>query len=300
MAFTHPEYLVSTDWLEANLESPHVRVLDVTAKLTSKLENRAKEECFELGHIPGSVFFDVASGKGQLSDQEAELPWMWPSEEQFTASMIAAGVGPDTHVVLAARSPRAGIDSGTMWCTRAWWTMHHYGIECSILQGGLEKWEAENRPLTSEPTDIPTVPAPVLSTDWERGRATKSDVLSAVDSPACIIDALPATSFDGTGTSYGPRAGHIAGAMNVPYLSLVEGETAAFLAADDMERHLTGLGLLGPEAKAPVITYCGGAIAATVDAFALALFGRTDVSVYDASLMEWTADPELPMTNPSA
>ena len=300
MAFAHPEYLVSTDWLEANLDEPTVRVLDVTARLTSKLENNAESECFAHGHIPGSVFFDVSSGKGVLSDAEADLPWMWPDPEQFSASMTAAGVGPDSHVVLVARTPREGIDSGTMWCTRAWWTMHHYGIKCSILLGGIEQWEAEKRALATEPSEIPTSQPPVLSTDWSKARATKEDVVAAVDSPACIIDALPADSFEGTGTSYGPRGGHISGAINLPYRSLIERETAAFVDADTMQQQLTEAGLLGPDAKAPVITYCGGAIAATVDAFALALFGRTDVSVYDASLMEWSADPTLPMTNPAA
>lgn len=297
MAFTHPEFLVSADWLEAHLDDPAVRVLDVTAKLTSKLENQAKQDCFDHGHVPGSMFFDVASGKGVLSDQSADLPWMWPDAAQFTAAMVAAGVGSETHVVLVARTPRSGIDAGTMWCTRAWWTMHHYGVHCSILQGGIEGWEAEQRPMTTDAPEVPVVPPPTPATDWGRGRATKDDVLAAVDSPVCLIDALPESSFEGTGTAYGPRGGHISGALNLPYRSLVEQETAGFLDADAMEQHLTEAGLLGPSASEPVITYCGGAIAATVDAFALALFGRTDVSVYDGSLMEWAADPSLPMTN---
>ena len=56
----------------------------------------------------------------------------------------------------------------------------------------------------------------------------------------------------------------------------------------------------GVLAAPSVIAYCGGAIAATVDAFSLALLGHTSVSVYDGSLMEWSADPALPMTNPSS
>lgn len=154
--------------------------------------------------------------------------------------------------------------------------------------------------MTTEVTEVPVIDPPALSSDWSTARATKDDVLAAIDSPTCIIDALPQDSFDGTGTSYGPRGGHISGATNVPFRSLIVGETAAFLDADAMKRRLEEVGLLGPEATNPVITYCGGAIAATVDAFALALFGRTDVSVYDASLMEWSADPTLPMADPSS
>ena len=85
--------------------------------------------------------------------------------------------------------------------------------------------------------------------------------------------------------------------MNVPYRALIEAETSAFVGPAPMYSQLAGAGLLD---ASKVITYCGGAIAATVDAFALALFDKTDVAVYDGSLMEWTTDAELPMTNPSS
>ncbi len=305
MEFTNPHYLVTTSWLAEHLDRPNVRVLDVTAKLTSSLENRAEADCYQGSHLPGSMFFDVASGKGVLSDPSADLPWMWPSAEQVASALAAVGVGPDTRVILVARTPRIGIDSGTMWCTRAWWTLHHYGVDCAILHGGIERWEAEGRPLTDEPSVVPEAPPFVPATGWESARATKADVLGAVRSlqtegeaaAVCLVDALPSDSFAGSGTSYGPRSGHITGAVNVPFRTLIEAETAAFVDPDTMHTHLAGAGLL----QAPnVITYCGGAIAATVDAFALALFGRTNVAVYDGSLMEWASDPDLPMTVPSA
>jgi len=294
MEFAHPEYLVTTGWLGDHLDD--VRVLDVTAKLTSRLENHAEADCFRDAHIPGSVFFDVASGKGVLSDPTASLPWMWPSAELIAASLADAGVGPDTRVVLVARTPRDGIDSGTMWCTRAWWTLHHAGVDCAILLGGIEKWEAEGRPLTADPTTVGPVEAFSVSADWRRGRADIADVQSVLDGNGCLIDALPADSFDGSGSAYGPRGGHITGARNVPFRSLIEAETAGFVDAEAMHALLTVSGLLDDQR---VVTYCGGAIAATVDAFALALFGKTDVAVYDGSLMEWSANPDLPMSNPS-
>jgi thiosulfate/3-mercaptopyruvate sulfurtransferase len=304
MDFARPEYLVTTDWLAAHLDSPHVRVLDVTAKLNGRLENRAEAECYREGHIPGSLFFDSASGKGVLSNQSAELPWMWPTVDEVGAALNTVGVGPDTKVVLVARTPREGIDSGTMWCTRAWWTLHHSGVDCAILWGGIEQWEAEGRPLTDEPSTVPSIARPAVLTPATSGNATRAEVLAAVHgtpaqeatAPTCLVDALPADSFDGTGTSYGPRSGHITGAINVPFRSLIETETAAFVEPVAMHEHLSRAGLLD---ERDVITYCGGAIAATVDAFALALFGKTNVAVYDGSLMEWTADPDLPMNNPS-
>ncbi|MCP3939684.1 MAG: sulfurtransferase [Actinomycetia bacterium] len=303
MEFTNPDYLVTTEWLAGHLDDPDVRVLDVTAKLTGNLENRAFVDCYASSHIPGSLFFDVAAGKGVLSDPSADLPWMWPGEDHLVAALAGVGVGPDTRVVIVARTPRDGIDSGTMWCTRAWWTLHNYGVNCAILHGGIEAWEAEARPVTDEVSVVPEVGPFVPATGWESARATKDDVLAAVQgiegaavAPTCLVDALPARDFDGTGTAYGPRSGHITGAINVPFRSLINGETAGFVDADTMHARLTGAGLLDDR---DVITYCGGAIAATVDAFALALFAKTNVSVYDGSLMEWSGDPELPMTGSS-
>lgn len=292
MTFSHPEYLVSGEWLAEHLDDPAVRVLDVTAKLTSSLRNRAEVECYAPAHIPGSLAFDVPSGKGVLSDPDASLPWMWPSPQQFVETMAAYGIGNDTSVVLLARTPRPGIDSGTMWCTRAWWTMHHMGVDCAILQGGIEHWENEGRPLTTEPSPVPMAPPFVVVEGWQTARATKADVLTATTSPTCIVDALMEDSYDGTGTKYGPRGGHIAGAVNVPFRSLIDAETAGFVDADRMRARLDQAGLFDQPA---VITYCGGAIAATVDAFCLALCGYDRVSVYDGSLMEWSADPDLPM-----
>ncbi len=295
MDFVHPDYLVSTDWLADHLSD--VVVLDVTAKLTSALENRAETECYDTGHIPGSLFFDVSSGKGVLSNADAALPWMWPSEDQFASTMSAFGIDNGTRVVITARTPRPGIDSGTMWCTRAWWTMHNMGVDCAILVGGIERWEQEGRPLSTDRTAARSGAEPfVVEGGWERARATKDDVLAATTSPTCIVDALTSDSFDGTGTSYGPRGGHITGAVNVPFRSMVTGETAAFVEPDVMHALLDDAGLLDQES---IITYCGGAIAATVDAFCLALFGHDGVAVYDGSLMEWSADETLPMTNPS-
>jgi thiosulfate/3-mercaptopyruvate sulfurtransferase len=294
-SYVHPEYLVSVDELAGLLASDSARVLDVTARLTGSLENAAEERCFNEGHIPGSVFFDVPSAKGSLSDQDANLPWMWPSPEFVSEQLRAAGVNDGDKVVIVASTPRPGIDSGTMWCTRAWWTLHHMGVDVAILHGGVEAWSASGRKLvtgssTPERGDIS------VSVKGLEARATKEDVLAAINGgSACVIDALSADNFNGIDPGYGPRRGHITGATNVPYLSLVDGETAAFWPAEILEQRLSGI-----DCDRPIISYCGGAIAATVVAFALALTGQTGVRVYDGSLMEWSRDDSLPMTDPSS
>ncbi|MFP6807974.1 MAG: rhodanese-like domain-containing protein [Pseudomonadales bacterium] len=294
MEFEHPEYLVDTDWLATHMNDEDVRIVDVTGMLTSKLINRAEEQCFNKGHIRGSVFFDVPAGKGVLSDQNAKLPWSWPSPAQFEATMGEYGVRNDSHVIIVAKTPRADIDSGTMWCTRAWWTMHHFGVRCSILLGGIEKWEDEGREMTTE-VKKPTSTSFTASEHYTKGLASKEDVLASINEESiCLVDALSENSFEGDEAGYGPRKGHIEGAVNVPFRALMDSETAHFKDADAIGDALKEL-----TSQASVITYCGGAIAATVNAFALKLVGYNNVSVYDASLMEWAADESLPMVDRS-
>jgi thiosulfate/3-mercaptopyruvate sulfurtransferase len=179
--------------------------------------------------------------------------------------------------------------------------MHHMGVDAAVLRGGIEKWVEEGRPMVKDISSVdPTVDATAFTVQpgWERARADRGDVLAALDDGAtCVVDALPASTFDGSDPGYGPRRGHIAGAVNLPFRDLVDSETAGFVPPGEMLAQLETVGLLD---RPRVITYCGGAIAATVDAFALALFGHDDVAVYDGSLMEWSADPDLPMEAPSA
>ncbi len=297
MTYNHPEYLVQTDWLAEHLQDDDLRILDVTAMLTSSLVNRAREACFDTGHIPGAVFFDVPAGHGVLSEKAAKLPWTWPDKKAFEQTMSDYGIGADTDVVIVARTPRPGIDAGTMWCTRAWWTMHHFGVRCAILAGGVEKWESEGRAMETSETVITPAGDPFVGRkDYARGRADKTDVLKSIgDGDVCLIDTLSAKSFAGLEPGYGPRKGHIAEAISVPSRALINAETALFKSADELKTALSE-----SLERGKVITYCGGAIAATMGAFALKLLGHDQVAVYDGSLMEWSMDETLPMEDPNA
>lgn len=291
-------YLVSTEWLNEHLEDTSLRILDVTAMLTKDLKNLARERVYDEGHIPGSVFLDMASGWGALSDPDAELAFTWPSVERVETALAAAGVNNDTRVILYAASPRPGVDFGPMWASRAWWVLHHFGADCAILDGGYEKWVSEQRPLTTEST-TPLRGSFVAKSDGRHAIATKEAVLAASDSsPACIVDALSVESYSGAKplpSVY--RKGHITGAVNVPMHTVLNPEDATY--ADDitLTAKFEGAGInLGY----PIITYCGGGIAAAMDAFALRLLKAANVRVYDGSLSEWTADEALPMSTLSS
>ena len=290
--YDHPRHLVSVGWLAGRPD--RVRVLDVTARLDRELVNRSHDACFVDAHIPGAVHYDVASAKGVLSDPDADLPWMWPSEDVVNAGLRAAGVRDGDLVVLTASTPRPGIDSGTMWCTRAWWTLTRMGVPAVILHGGNEAWFAAGGAVETGPSQSETGTVTVSPRDG--GLADAEDVLAALEAGgSCVVDALSRDNYEGRDPGYGPRRGHITGAENVPYLDLIKAETAAFKPVTEIQR------LLGDVLdRERVITYCGGAIAATVVAFCLDMCGHDDVRVYDGSLMEWSRRDDLPMTDPSS
>jgi thiosulfate/3-mercaptopyruvate sulfurtransferase len=298
MPYTNPQYLVETAWLEAHLHDPALRIIEVTGVKRGP-ENTAKEACYDKRHIPGAVFLDVASSWGPFNDPRGAFPLTWPPPAHFEAVMGQLGVGNDSHVVLYASTVGQRLYSCAMWCTRAWWIMHHFGVQCAILNGALEKWIAEGRPVSADPGQYPPTRFRA-DPQWRRGIAYKEEVLKALqgDGSCAVVNALPAEQFMGaSAVVYGPRKGHITGSVSVPMPALVDWDTGVFASAEAMHAHFAQANVLAADR---VITYCGGGGCATTDAFALALLGYTRVAMYDNSLYEWGADPSLPMTDPSS
>lgn len=280
------DYLVDTEWLEAHLDRPEVRVLECTTILRrgddGRLHAASGRDGWAGSHIPGSVFADLP---GDLSDRSADLRFMNPPADQFAEAMSGYGVGEGTRAILYDRS--AG-----MWAARIWWMLRAMGFEnAAVLDGGWSKWTAEGRPVSSEATSYQAAsfvarPRPELFAD-------RQDVLAATsDGGTCIVNALSAEQHRGEGASPYGRAGRITGSVNVPAGSLVDPETNAYLPLEELRARFADV---GATEAGKVITYCGGGIAASNDAFILTLLGVEQVAIYDASLSEWAADESLPM-----
>jgi thiosulfate/3-mercaptopyruvate sulfurtransferase len=282
--FVHPEYLVETDWLADHLSE--IVVLDCTVHLipdpkTTYIIKPGRED-FEKGHIPGAQFCDVQK---DVSDTSATFNFTRQSPEDFAAAMRRFGVGDDTKII-------AYSTANVWWATRVWWLLREFGHDnAAVLNGGWQKWLAEGRPIETGPGTarpqgrfIPHQPRGLF--------VDKQDVLAAVgDSGICTLNALTAAQHAGNGgNSYG-RPGHIADSLNVPAASLVDPATNTFLDPDELRTRLVAAGAL----DRPVITYCGGGIAASADAMILTMLGHRNVRIYDASLSEWAKDESLPM-----
>jgi thiosulfate/3-mercaptopyruvate sulfurtransferase len=215
-----------------------------------------------------------------LSDGESPLKFAVPTPEQFSAAMGALGVGDDSRVVLYDAS-------GSAWAARVWWMLRWVGFDrAALLDGGLGVWTAEDRPLSTEQAPLEArqltpAPRPELIADRDEVHAaTKNGAV-------CLIDAMPDSYYRGEMTMY-DRPGHIPGASNIPSVALLD-ESGRYRPPDE----LTAMHECDRNARA--ITYCGGGIAASSNAFIMTRLGFTDVAVYTASLQEWAADPANPL-----
>jgi len=277
--------LVSTEWLEAELGAPDLRVIDATAFLPGSGRDARAE--YEAGHIPGAVLLDIED----VSDHDSPLPHMLPSAEKFASRMQSLGLGDGSRFVVYDNSP-------LHTSARIWWMLKVYGAHyAAILDGGFQKWTAEGRPVESG--SQPHRHGHFTPMFDLAAVADKAELLGLVGAGSHeIVDARPAARFAGEAAE--PRAalasGHIPGARNVP-------QSAFFNADNSWKRgpELRGLfDAAGVDLDKPMVTSCGSGVTAAVVLFGAHLLGKQDVRLYDGSWSEWGADPDTPKATGAA
>ena len=284
-------FLASAEWLGEHLDDAELRVFECTVFLRPREGGGYRVESgraeYEAGHIPGAGFLDLQE---DFSDNSQRLRFMMPSAEAFGEAAGRHGISRDSRIVLYDRL-------GSMWAARFWWMFRAMGARnVAVLDGGWTTWLAEGREASTEPCAYE--PAEFQARFDAARFAAKTEVLETSLVGGCLINALGREQHSGEdeGKTYG-RAGHIPGAANVPAMELVDPETQRYKSREDLSEAfaIATAGETVPNPKKRVITYCGGGIAASNDAFILTLLGYEDVAVYDASLSEWAADESLPM-----
>ena len=284
----HPEAIVETDWLADNLGNPSLRIYDCTTYLRYaqpdegipyRVESGRAD--YETAHIPGSVFLDL---QGELSRTDSAYRFTMLPLEELAARFGRKGIGDGLRVVLYARG-------ATQWATRIWWMLRAVGFDnAAILNGGWEKWEREGRPMESSSRDYP--PATLTPKPRPALFVGKEEVLAAIgDAKVCTLNALAPDLHSGENPRYG-RPGRIPGSVNVPALSLQDPEAKTLLPLDRVKEAFDRVGA-SPDKR--IVTYCGGGIAATLDAFLLHQLGYRDITVYDDSMSQWATDESLPI-----
>jgi thiosulfate/3-mercaptopyruvate sulfurtransferase len=289
IADRHPEALVQTDWLDAHLADPDLRIFECTTYLRPAAPDEgvpyhpeAGRADYEAGHIPGAGFLDLP---GELSRQDAPVHFMMLATDQFAAVMGRHGVGVGARVVLYSRER-------IMWATRVWWMLHAMGFDrAAVLDGGFEKWVAEGRPVSSEPCSYP--PA-IFTPRPRRGLfVDKSAVLQAIDDQGvCLINTLSEPDFRGDEPSRYGRPGHIPRSVNLPWPELTNPESNALISLEEAAKRLDAI---GADRADRILCYCGGGISATTGLFLLYRLGYDNLSLYDASMAEWARDQTLPI-----
>jgi thiosulfate/3-mercaptopyruvate sulfurtransferase len=286
--------LVETEWLFGHLDGPGLVIVDMRWR-----EDGSGRGLFERGHIPGAVFIDWAS---DLVEPDQPYAFTMASPERFASAMERNGIGDDTIVVAYADE----MGSGPF---RLWLGSRLYGHQnVRVLDGGVGKWMAEGRPLSTQIHH----PAPAR---WRQSigdpvLASADEVAAGVLDPGVVVlDSRPAEQFrgesvwfetgavaaDADGIARTPRgelrAGRIPWALNVPVATLYR--TDGTMKSPEELRALFAEAGVGSATR--VITYCGVAISASGLAFGLRLAGVQDVAVYEASWEEWGRDPARPV-----
>jgi thiosulfate/3-mercaptopyruvate sulfurtransferase len=281
--YIHPEVLVSTDWVAENL--------DKTDKIRL-VESNEDVLLYSTGHIPNAVHIDW------VVDLNDAIRRDYLNEEQFASLMSRSGISNDTTVVFYG-------DKNNWWATYAFWVFKLFGhADCRIMDGGRQKWIAEDRPLTKEkPTFPPGEYKPSARADY-RIRAFRDQVLEHVRSGQPLVDVRSPQEFSGellhmpgSPQEGALRGGHIKGAASVPWSRAVA-EDGTFKSADELRAIYEEE--KGLSADKNVIAYCRIGERSSHTWFVLTyLLGYPSVRNYDGSWTEWGNLVGVPIENPS-
>lgn len=287
MAKYNTDALVSTDWLARHIGAPDVRIVDATFHLPQAGRDAHADYLAE--HIPGAVFFDIDA----IADDSVDLPHMLPPGDKFAAGVRRLGLGDGSRIVV--------YDRGRLFSApRVWWTFRVYGHrDVVVLDGGLEKWKAEGRPL--EEGEVRTEERHFTARfDHAMVRELEQMRANLEHRREQVVDARPRGRFEGRDEEVWPgrRQGHIPGSLSLPFSELTDPATGIMLAPERLEVLFDEAGV---DPARPVVCTCGSGVTAATLAFGLHVIGARKVAVYDGSWAEWGLPGETPVeTGPPA
>ena len=279
------DMLVSTEWLEAELGAPDLRIIDATLFLASHGRDARAE--YEAEHIPGAVFLDL----DEVVDSDNPAPHMLPPEAKFASRMQSLGLGDGSRFVVYDNTP---LHSSA----RAWWMLKTFGAHyAAILDGGMVKWKAERRPVEAGRPHVRHAHfSPLFDGREVADKGFVSSIMGAGSHE--LVDARSAGRF--TGEEAEPRpglpVGHIPGSKHLPQGQLFNPDNT-WKQGDALRAAFDAAGV---DLSRPLVTTCGSGITAAVLLFGARLLGKEDVMLYDGSWSEWGADPATPKATGAA
>jgi thiosulfate/3-mercaptopyruvate sulfurtransferase len=274
--------LIETSALAANLGDPSLAIVDCRFDLK---DTGAGERAYAAGHIPGAVYAHVDRDlSAEKTGTNGRHPL--PDVETFAATLGRLGIDASTQVVVYDQ------DSGG-FASRLWWMLRWLGHDgVALLNGGFAKWAAEGRPTTAgvearaRRVFVPH-PQPQMV-------ATSADVAAMVGNKDWrLIDARAPERFRGEVEPVDKVAGHIPGAINVPFLENLDLNGTFKPPADLAARFHEASGSTSTD---HLVVYCGSGVTACQNLLALEHAGLHGARLYPGSWSEWSSDPSRPMT----
>ena len=273
-----PDLFWSTEKVAAALRDPRVRVVD--CRFAFDRDMRVE---YIAGHLPGAVHCDWSTDLSVPTPPSGHPRWMLVSPKDLAHAMSRLGISDDTMVV--------GYDQeGGHHAARLWVGLRRYGHDaCAVMDGGIQKWEREGRPLERGEVAVPAgrfTPRPQAGV-----LATKEEVLEAVRrGDPWLLDVRRETEHTGEEVR-AARGGHIPGSVHLFWKDALRDEWT-LRDPDELEEMYANAGF-GPETR--TITYCQGGVRAAFTHLVLTALGHSDVRTYDGSWDEWGNDPALPV-----
>jgi thiosulfate/3-mercaptopyruvate sulfurtransferase len=265
-----PEMLVTTAWLAENLSEPDVIVLCINST----------PEFYSKGHIPGARQIKLED----IAVTRDGIPNELPPVETLQHVFAAAGVSNSSRVVLYG-------ERFNLFAARAYFTLDYLGVAArvAILDGGLEKWTAERRPLSTEipqakTTTLVVSPRPEILVDTKAMR----DLSQKKPGSVTLMDARPTREFTGEQLSEDvAKAGHIPGARGLYWMDMLVSRQYPVLKPEAELRRMYSA--VNAKADQPLVTYCRTGMQSSFDYFVAKYLGYNP-SMYDASFFEWSKD----------
>lgn len=268
--------LISPEALYAQLDAPELRIVDVRFNLR---DPEAGWRAYLEAHLPGAHYLhlerDLSGPPGRHGGRHP-----LPEIARLQAALESVGIANSSHVVVYD-------DAGGMVAGRLWWLLRYAGHDqVQLLDGGLAAWRQAGYPLTAALPEIARgrfIPNPrpemVVDMRYVRDNLENPEVL--------LIDARARARYRGEDEPFDPKAGHIPGALSLPYeenlqdgrFKPLEALTAQYQAAREAEE---------------VIVYCGSGVSAAHDILALSLVG-IEAKLYAGSWSDWSSYPDNPI-----